>query len=184
MNAVYSVNNSLFATKDLIFGWSFAFQVGDWTPIGYTDDLEIDHLVMARDAFVGPLYPQELRDAIDTAIEKVKAKTVDLVAKQDEALAITEANAVSPVEARLAKLEYDHQQALSHLAIRYLRSLPASLPVKLAIALLKDGVFELSLREQGDDGRFLTETDCQVTMIRPTEYGWLSLMYGLIPFTK
>lgn len=195
MTTVYSANNSLFAVKDLVFGWSVGFTVEELCPIELGVDLDIEHLTLARNAFVGPLYPQELRDALDAAILRVAAavqkaselaKRVEEQAKvfQDSEFYYAAAWAVAPVEQQLSQLKRDQCWALSRLAIYYLRSLPPSPRVTRVIAFLKDNYFELSKREIEYGDLFLCESDCSVTVKKPTDPELVELLDGLIPFTK
>lgn len=195
MSTVYAVGNNLFAVEDLIFGWSLAFQVGDWTPIGYTAELNLDHLNMARKAFAGPVYPQGLRDALDKAIAKTEGEDAEAKVQQERAKAAEtaahaaaevakDAAAVEAEKQKLANLYSDHQWALSRLAIYHLRSMEPSAKVTRTIAFLKDQYFELSRRDVGYSELYLTEADCQVTVKRPSDPKLVELLDGLIPFTK
>lgn len=60
MSAVYSINNSLFASKDLIFGWCFWNEGTTPSPVAELDDAQIVALIKA---FSGPLHG-DIREAL------------------------------------------------------------------------------------------------------------------------
>ena len=81
MTTVYSINNgAVLATNCMIFGWSFA-GTASWLPeefhsLAYGDNFNVDQLKELRRLFVGNLYPDELRQALDKAIQKLESSEV------------------------------------------------------------------------------------------------------------
>jgi hypothetical protein len=71
MATVYSINNEIFATKCVIFGWSIDVGFG-YQSLQYGDAYDLNQLKEMRKMFSGILYPDELRTAIDTAIVKIE----------------------------------------------------------------------------------------------------------------
>jgi hypothetical protein len=138
MSTVYNVNNQIYAVNDVIFGWCLSFDPINWTPISNSSDLEVSHLQLAKDSFVSPVYPQELKDAINAAIERCSAVVDRAKEDQDIRIEMAEAKAVSGVEEELKKLKWANRQALSRLAILHLRTLEQTTQVKRTIAIPKE----------------------------------------------
>jgi hypothetical protein len=186
-NTTYSVNNELFATKDIIFGWVIVVDNSSPCPI---DKLHTRYetwgIKKMREMFSQPVYPQELRDALDETIQRAEAAEVAAVIEKEAILKGAEACAVAPVEEELAAaqrqirdMQIVEQRTLSKLAVLHVRRLaqmkihalctepaPTFDPehLKRIIAFLKDYCFELALREVGERGEWLGEADCPVVM--------------------
>lgn len=197
-NTTYAVGNNLFARQCFVLGWCVWSADNDPEPIAGLDKVQTEYL---RSVYVGPLYPEELKKAIQDRLDElgkessvepeVQATTQDLV---DDAT-----KAPDPWPATIKQVAYEqaggvtlnlvtnehHQQALSKLAIYYLLVCNKGMDVKgnRLIAFLMDNAFELTLRTEGPNGNFMSLSDCPVTAKSPTDPELFACGYGHIPYT-
>jgi hypothetical protein len=206
---IYEINGTtgkIAAGYDVVFGWSISINDDDWAPLKYSPGFTTEQLDAIRGLFVGIVYPDELRQALNEAYDKQKA-VEDLEEKQrrvdalllKERLAAAEANAVATADQeaealrkQLADQKVKEKQMLSRLAIAYLIQLVDQTLVgsrernrmNRIIAFMMDMYFDLSLRELDEYGCFLSHYSCQVTVKKPDDHELAELLNGIIPFTK
>jgi len=205
MTTVYEINGTtgkISAAFDVVFGWSIQINDSGWAPLKYDCGLTAYQIDAIRSLFVGSVYPNDLREALDDAhrqqvlVEQMEEKhrRADEMARQ-ESLQVAEANAVSAIEEKL-KMELrianqNHQDALyrlAHMHLRRVKDYTTNQDVvnrcKRISSLLMDKVLVLSLRPRvsGDIG--LTLDNCQVSVQDYGDPELVELLDGIIPFTK
>jgi len=208
-NTTYEVNGTtgkIAVRKDMIFGWCIIINDTPSGSLKYGHEFSAQQLAIIGDLFVGPLYPEDLKEAFEDAIaeatdDEERWAQRELVYQQEmaarfqaaEAMAVAPADeALNELRKQLAEQAWKHRQALSRLAIEFVNR---CLSIQLAgsrgeerfrriRAFLMDNVFELSLRSMGSGGRYLSQDDCQVTVNRPSDPELVALLDGIIPFTE
>lgn len=78
MATVYSINNEIFATKCVIFGWSIDVGFG-YQSLQHGGAYDLNQLKEMRKMFSGTLYPDELRSALDSAIVREEKNEASIV---------------------------------------------------------------------------------------------------------